>query len=212
MAVTAPPGATRLGFLGMANHGPSTGQGTIRYTDGSTQPYTLGFSDWTGSGGVLAPGTRVVVVMPYLSRRGDQRRRDECLCGIGPHRRVQDGRRRRIANRGRPRRSPRVCAGVGPVALQLVAVLAGGAPPQQPASTRAPPTARPARANEAVCVPHAPVSSGHRIAQPPSATRSAGLGAGGRIPFGIAVFGRLFGASAQRVPKVAPTFRPRRPS
>ena len=72
VAVTAPPGATRLGFLGMANHGPSTGQGTIRYTDGSTQPYTLGFSDWTGSGGVLAPGTRVVVVMPYRNSPGGE--------------------------------------------------------------------------------------------------------------------------------------------
>ncbi|WP_126600522.1 hypothetical protein [Dictyobacter aurantiacus] len=38
--------ATTLGFIGSAVNGGSTGTGLITYTDGTTQQYTLGFSDW----------------------------------------------------------------------------------------------------------------------------------------------------------------------
>jgi beta-glucosidase len=37
---------TTLGFLGAATNGTQGGTGTIYYTDGSTEPFTLSFSDW----------------------------------------------------------------------------------------------------------------------------------------------------------------------
>ncbi len=43
--------ANILGFLGSSTNGLSSGQATINYTDGSTQLFTLGFSDWTLGGG-----------------------------------------------------------------------------------------------------------------------------------------------------------------
>jgi lysophospholipase L1-like esterase len=57
-------GATTLGILGSATWGPSQGTATITYTDGSTQTFTLGFSDWTLAGGLL-PGDTEVAHMPY---------------------------------------------------------------------------------------------------------------------------------------------------
>ena len=57
-------GATTLGILGSATWGPSRGTATITYTDGSTQTFTLGFSDWTLAGGLL-PGDTEVAQMPY---------------------------------------------------------------------------------------------------------------------------------------------------
>jgi hypothetical protein len=57
-------GATTLGILGSATYGPSQGTATITYTDGSTQTFTLGFSDWTLAGGLL-PGDTEVAEMPY---------------------------------------------------------------------------------------------------------------------------------------------------
>ncbi|GCF06725.1 hypothetical protein [Dictyobacter arantiisoli] len=43
--------ANLLGFLGASSGGPTYGSATINYTDGSTQKFTLGFSDWTLGGG-----------------------------------------------------------------------------------------------------------------------------------------------------------------
>ena len=40
-------GATKIGVLGSATNGPSTGQMTITYSDGTTQQASLGLSDWT---------------------------------------------------------------------------------------------------------------------------------------------------------------------
>jgi hypothetical protein len=57
-------GDTTLGILGSATYGPSQGTATITYTDGSTQAFTLGFSDWTLAGGLL-PGDTEVAQMPY---------------------------------------------------------------------------------------------------------------------------------------------------
>jgi len=57
-------GATSLGILGSATYGPSQGTATITYTDGSTQPFTLAYSDWTLAGGLL-PGDTEVAQMPY---------------------------------------------------------------------------------------------------------------------------------------------------
>ncbi len=49
--ITSAPGATVLGFLGSAAYGPSAGQATITYTDGTQTPFTLGVDDWTLNGG-----------------------------------------------------------------------------------------------------------------------------------------------------------------
>ena len=53
--VTPAPNATILAFLGSATNGASAGTATIKYTDGSTQTFTLGFSDWTLNGGTGQP-------------------------------------------------------------------------------------------------------------------------------------------------------------
>ncbi|GCE05263.1 hypothetical protein [Dictyobacter aurantiacus] len=56
-------GMSTLGFIGSAVNGSSTGKGLITYTDGTTQEYSLSFSDW------CAPtpqyNNSVVATMPY---------------------------------------------------------------------------------------------------------------------------------------------------
>jgi hypothetical protein len=51
-------GTGTLGFLVSASYGPATGTGTLTYTDGSTQSYTLNVPDWWSttapSGGTVA--------------------------------------------------------------------------------------------------------------------------------------------------------------
>jgi predicted alpha-1,2-mannosidase len=71
--VQATPGARRLGFLGAASQGPSSGQGELHYDDGTVQTFTLGFSDWTLNGGRSRPafGNKTVVTLPFrLTRDG----------------------------------------------------------------------------------------------------------------------------------------------
>ncbi|WP_126627319.1 hypothetical protein [Dictyobacter alpinus] len=58
-------GATGLGFVGAATNGGSTGKGLITYTDGTTQEYTLSFTDWWAS--TTQYGNSVVAKMPYLN-------------------------------------------------------------------------------------------------------------------------------------------------
>ena len=48
-------GATEIGFLGSATNGPSTGQMTITYTDGTSSQASLGFSDWTLNANASSP-------------------------------------------------------------------------------------------------------------------------------------------------------------
>lgn len=59
--------ATTLAFLGSATNGPSIGTATITYTDGTTQTFSLGLSDWTLNAGNSTPsyGNGTVVTMPY---------------------------------------------------------------------------------------------------------------------------------------------------
>ena len=45
--VTPVAGAARIAFLGAATNGPSQGAVTLTYSDGSTQQFELGLSDWT---------------------------------------------------------------------------------------------------------------------------------------------------------------------
>jgi hypothetical protein len=62
-------GAGTLGFLVSADYGPATGSGTITYTDGITQSYSLTVPDWFSttppSGGALA------VSSAYQNRQGN---------------------------------------------------------------------------------------------------------------------------------------------
>jgi hypothetical protein len=55
-------GAT-LGFLGAAANGQSSGTGVITYTDGTTQPFTVGFGDWASTSPY--PGGDVAVTAAY---------------------------------------------------------------------------------------------------------------------------------------------------
>jgi hypothetical protein len=53
--ITPAPNATILAFLGSAANGATSGTATITYTDGTTQTFPLGFSDWTLNGGKVQP-------------------------------------------------------------------------------------------------------------------------------------------------------------
>ena len=54
-----------LGFLGTANNGTVTGTGTITYTDGSTQSFSLSLADWWAN--AAAGGGDIVASTPYLN-------------------------------------------------------------------------------------------------------------------------------------------------
>jgi uncharacterized repeat protein (TIGR01451 family) len=62
--VSAIPGqqsGSTLGFLGTSDYGSSSGTGTITYTDGSTQTFTLSFADWWSNSG------DIVASLPYIN-------------------------------------------------------------------------------------------------------------------------------------------------
>jgi len=59
-----------LGFLGTSAWGPITGSGTVTYTDGSTQPFTIGFADWAN--GTPPAGGDVAIRAPYGNQPGNQ--------------------------------------------------------------------------------------------------------------------------------------------
>ncbi|MCW2864097.1 MAG: hypothetical protein JWP48_5805, partial [Actinoallomurus sp.] len=68
--ISAPAGATKLGFLASATNAGtdgSSGTATINYTDGSTSTGTVGFSDWTlsGGGGSVLFGNAIAASAPY---------------------------------------------------------------------------------------------------------------------------------------------------
>ena len=62
-----PAGASRLGFLGAASHGPARGSVRIQYAEGKSQQAVLALSDWTLCAGQAEPepGNVVVARMPY---------------------------------------------------------------------------------------------------------------------------------------------------
>jgi Carbohydrate binding module (family 6) len=66
IAVTA---AGTLGFLISASYGPASGTGTITYTDGSTQSYTLTAPDWFST--TPPAGGAVAVSSAYQNRQGN---------------------------------------------------------------------------------------------------------------------------------------------
>jgi hypothetical protein len=71
----AKPGATQLTFLGSSTNGPSIGNITITYTDGTAQTAQLGLTDWTinGGGGSIMYNNVVAVQMPYRNSSGGTR-------------------------------------------------------------------------------------------------------------------------------------------
>jgi hypothetical protein len=67
VAVAAPAGARRLGFLGSATNGSASGRATIVYTDGTTQSFTLHMTDWAQT---AQAGNRVVATMSHRNSVG----------------------------------------------------------------------------------------------------------------------------------------------
>ncbi|MGZ3142807.1 GH92 family glycosyl hydrolase [Lentzea chajnantorensis] len=63
---------TRLAFLGSAANGARTRTATVTFTDGTTAPVEIGFSDWTLGGGGATPsyGNVVVAATPYRNQLG----------------------------------------------------------------------------------------------------------------------------------------------
>ena len=53
--VEAPAGTAQIGFLGAAAGGPSLGELTLNYSDGSSSHFELTLSDWTLNGGNTSP-------------------------------------------------------------------------------------------------------------------------------------------------------------
>jgi hypothetical protein len=62
--------ASLLAFIGAATDGPSYGTAYVNYSDGSRQPFRLGFSDWTLNAGSSSPafGNGIFAVMPYRNQ------------------------------------------------------------------------------------------------------------------------------------------------
>ncbi|MFE7332969.1 hypothetical protein ACFU8W_50935 [Streptomyces sp. NPDC057565] len=60
--ITVDGSGSKLGFLATSTNGPSSGTGTITYTDGTTQNYTLAVADWTTN--TPATGTDTLATLP----------------------------------------------------------------------------------------------------------------------------------------------------
>lgn len=54
-----------LGFLGTGDYGSTSGNGTILYTDGSTQTFELSFPDWWAN--KATTGGDILATMPYIN-------------------------------------------------------------------------------------------------------------------------------------------------
>jgi hypothetical protein len=67
VTVNAAAGTQTLAFLGSATGGNATGVVTLNYSDGSSQKYWLGLSDWTlgGGGGSVAYGNQIAATTSY---------------------------------------------------------------------------------------------------------------------------------------------------
>lgn len=69
VAVNSTGGDNLLGILGAANFGASSGTATMNFTDGTSQNFTLGFTDWW-KWQTPSFGNRVVVTAPYQNTTG----------------------------------------------------------------------------------------------------------------------------------------------
>jgi hypothetical protein len=63
LSVNPVPQATTVAFIGSSTQGASSGTATLTYTDGSTQTFTLGFTDWCTT--TLQFNNQVVARFPY---------------------------------------------------------------------------------------------------------------------------------------------------
>ncbi len=63
IAVSSNSGDNLLGILGAADFGASSGTATMNFTDGTSQSFTLGFTDWWSKTPTF--GNKVVVTAPY---------------------------------------------------------------------------------------------------------------------------------------------------
>ena len=72
VTLPAPASGASLAVLGAANNGPASGTGTIAYSDGTTQAFTLALGDWTLNGGGAQPpaGTSIAATMAYRDNGG----------------------------------------------------------------------------------------------------------------------------------------------
>jgi hypothetical protein len=68
-AITMSGAPHTLGFLVSASYGPATGTGSITYTDGSTQSYTLTVPDWFST--TPPSGGAVAISSTYQNRQGN---------------------------------------------------------------------------------------------------------------------------------------------
>ncbi|WP_246486510.1 GH92 family glycosyl hydrolase [Kribbella qitaiheensis] len=70
-----PAGATKLSFVGSAVNGNQQTTATLMYSDGSTAPIDLSFSDWTlgGGGDTVHYGNLVLATTPYRNEAGGGR-------------------------------------------------------------------------------------------------------------------------------------------
>ncbi|MFB7224412.1 hypothetical protein [Streptomyces sp. NPDC056227] len=60
--ITVGGSGSKLGFLATSTNGPSSRSGTITYTDGTTQKYTLAVANWWTNNPVT--GTDILVTLP----------------------------------------------------------------------------------------------------------------------------------------------------
>ncbi len=70
-----PAGTTKLSFIGSAVNGNQQGTATLNFSDGTTQPVDLSFSDWTlgGGGDTVHFGNLIVATTPYRNESGGGR-------------------------------------------------------------------------------------------------------------------------------------------
>ncbi len=54
-----------LGIIGTADYGAASGTAVITYSDGTTQPFSLAFSDWWSN--AAAPGSDILATFPHLN-------------------------------------------------------------------------------------------------------------------------------------------------
>jgi beta-glucosidase-like glycosyl hydrolase len=66
-----------LGFLGASAFGSTSGLGTIVYTDGTTQTYTLSFADWWS--GSASPGSSIAATTPYINTGPNSSRQNQTV-------------------------------------------------------------------------------------------------------------------------------------
>jgi hypothetical protein len=70
LSITPVPQATTVAFIGSSTQGASSGTATLTYTDGTTQTFPLGFTDWCTT--TLQFSNQVVARFPYRNAPSGQ--------------------------------------------------------------------------------------------------------------------------------------------